>query len=73
MYDRQTQSLWSQILSQAVTGPMKGTLLPAVALRIPLGLTGGIAIRIRWFWIRILVLTAITRQIPMMDMKEKAA
>jgi len=32
MYDRQTQSLWSQILSQAVTGPMKGTLLPAVAV-----------------------------------------
>jgi uncharacterized protein DUF3179 len=32
MYDRQTQSLWSQILSQAVTGPMKGTTLPAVAV-----------------------------------------
>lgn len=32
MYDRQTQSLWSQILSQAVTGSMKGTLLPAVAV-----------------------------------------
>lgn len=32
MYDRQTQSLWSQILSQAVTGPMKGTMLPAVAV-----------------------------------------
>lgn len=32
MYDRQTQSLWSQILSQAVTGPMKGTILPAVAV-----------------------------------------
>lgn len=30
MYDRQTQSLWSQILSQAVTGPMKGVELPAV-------------------------------------------
>ncbi|MDT8364389.1 MAG: DUF3179 domain-containing protein [Nitrosomonas sp.] len=30
MYDRQTQSLWSQILSQAVTGPMKGAELPAV-------------------------------------------
>lgn len=32
MYDRQTQSLWSQILSQAVTGPMKGAVLPAVAV-----------------------------------------
>ena len=32
MYDRQTQSLWSQILSQAVSGPMKGTMLPAVAV-----------------------------------------
>lgn len=32
MYDRETQSLWSQILSQAVTGPMKGTMLPAVAV-----------------------------------------
>ncbi len=32
MYDRQTLSLWSQILSQAVTGPMKGTMLPAVAV-----------------------------------------
>ena len=32
MYDRQTQSLWSQILSQAVSGPMKGTILPAVAV-----------------------------------------
>jgi len=30
MYDRQTQSLWSQILSQAVTGPMKGVELPAI-------------------------------------------
>ncbi|MCC6921712.1 MAG: DUF3179 domain-containing protein [Nitrosomonas sp.] len=30
MYDRQTQSLWSQILSQAVTGPMKGVELSAV-------------------------------------------
>ena len=32
MYDRQTQSLWSQVLSQAVTGPMRGALLPAVAV-----------------------------------------
>ena len=31
LYDRQTQSLWSQLLAQAVSGPMKGqrlTLLP---------------------------------------------
>lgn len=32
MYDRQTQSLWSQILSRAVTGPMKGIILPAVVV-----------------------------------------
>ena len=32
MYDWETQSLWSQILSQAVSGPMKGTILPAVAV-----------------------------------------
>lgn len=30
MYDRQTQSLWSQIQAQAVTGSMKGTRLPGV-------------------------------------------
>lgn len=31
LYDRQTQSLWSQLLAQAISGPMKGkrlTLLP---------------------------------------------
>ena len=31
LYDRQTQSLWSQLLAQAITGPLKGkhlTLLP---------------------------------------------
>jgi hypothetical protein len=27
LYDRQTESLWSQIMSLAVTGPMKGTVL----------------------------------------------
>ena len=27
MYDRQTESLWSQILQQAITGPMTGTRL----------------------------------------------
>ncbi len=27
LYDRETESLWSQILSKAVTGPMKGQLL----------------------------------------------
>ena len=27
MYDRQSESLWSQILREAVTGPMTGTLL----------------------------------------------
>jgi hypothetical protein len=32
MYDRQTQSLWSQILSQAVAGPMKGMVLPAISI-----------------------------------------
>ena len=32
MYDRQTESLWSQILQKAITGPMTGTelsMLPA--------------------------------------------
>ncbi len=32
LYDRQTQSLWSQILSKAVTGPMKGSMLAAVPI-----------------------------------------
>jgi hypothetical protein len=32
MYDRATQSLWSQILSQAISGPLKGTVLQAVPL-----------------------------------------
>lgn len=32
LYDRQTQSLWSQILAQAVSGPLKGARLTPVAL-----------------------------------------
>lgn len=32
MYDRQTESLWSQILMQAVTGPMTGTPLETIPL-----------------------------------------
>lgn len=32
LYDRRTESLWSQILSKAVTGPLKGTLLKAMPL-----------------------------------------
>ena len=32
LYDRATQSLWSQILSQAITGPLKGTVLRALPL-----------------------------------------
>ena len=32
LYDRSTQSLWSQILAQAVAGPLKGETLTAVAL-----------------------------------------
>lgn len=32
LYDRATQSLWSQILRTAVSGPMKGTRLEAVPL-----------------------------------------
>jgi hypothetical protein len=28
MYDRQTKSLWSQLLREAVTGPMTGSSLP---------------------------------------------
>jgi len=31
LYDRLTGSLWSQILSKAITGPLKGMQLPAVA------------------------------------------
>ncbi len=30
LYDRNTLSLWSQLLSQAVTGPLKGTVLPLI-------------------------------------------
>lgn len=32
IYDRATQSLWSQILSEAITGPLKGTVLKPVPL-----------------------------------------
>lgn len=32
LYDRQTNSLWSQLLSQAVSGPMKGARLTLIAL-----------------------------------------
>ncbi|NMM25874.1 MAG: DUF3179 domain-containing protein [Glaciimonas sp.] len=32
VYDRQTQSLWSQILAQAVSGSLKGTKLTTIAL-----------------------------------------
>jgi hypothetical protein len=32
LYDRQTQSLWSQLRRQAVTGPMQGTKLQPVAV-----------------------------------------
>lgn len=32
LYDRQTESLWSQILSQAVSGPLKGAHLTSIAL-----------------------------------------
>lgn len=32
LYDRQTQSLWSQLLGQAVSGPMKGQRLTMLAL-----------------------------------------
>lgn len=32
LYDRQTQSLWSQILAQAVSGPLKGSKLTPIAL-----------------------------------------
>ena len=32
LYDRQTESLWSQIKSVAVTGPMKGTRLDAIPI-----------------------------------------
>lgn len=32
VYDRQTQSLWSQILAKAVSGPLKGAKLTTIAL-----------------------------------------
>lgn len=32
LYDRQTQSLWSQILSQSINGPLKGQRLQPIAL-----------------------------------------
>ncbi len=32
LYDRGTQSLWSQLRQQAISGPLKGTLLKAVPL-----------------------------------------
>lgn len=32
MFDRQTRSLWSQIKARAVSGPLKGTVLPGVAV-----------------------------------------
>lgn len=32
LYDRQTSSLWSQLLSQAVSGPLKGIRLTAIPL-----------------------------------------
>jgi hypothetical protein len=32
MYDRQTNSLWSQIMSRAISGPMKGTRLEAISI-----------------------------------------
>jgi hypothetical protein len=28
LYDRQTNSLWSQLLAQAISGPLKGSRLP---------------------------------------------
>lgn len=30
LYDRQTGSLWSQVLSEAISGPLKGTTLPSL-------------------------------------------
>jgi hypothetical protein len=33
MYDRQTESLWSQILQQAITGPMTGTKLKMLPIQ----------------------------------------
>jgi len=33
MYDRETESLWSQIMAQAVTGPASGATLEAIPIR----------------------------------------
>jgi hypothetical protein len=32
LYDRRTESLWSQILGRAIAGPLKGTALPSVPI-----------------------------------------
>jgi hypothetical protein len=34
LYDRQTESLWSQIMETAISGPRKGEKLPAVAVQM---------------------------------------
>ncbi|ATG75840.1 hypothetical protein AN401_07650 [Zobellella denitrificans] len=34
LYDRQTESLWSQVLAEAVTGPMKGRVLRTLPLTL---------------------------------------
>lgn len=34
LYDRQTESLWSQVLAEAVTGPMKGRVLQTLPLTL---------------------------------------
>ncbi|WP_417615364.1 DUF3179 domain-containing protein [Oceanisphaera sp.] len=34
LYDRQSESLWPQVLAQAVTGPMKGLVLPTLPLSL---------------------------------------
>ncbi|MFB3078248.1 MAG: DUF3179 domain-containing (seleno)protein, partial [Lysobacterales bacterium] len=33
MYDRQTDSLWSQIMGRAISGPLKGTALNTIPIR----------------------------------------
>ena len=40
MYDRQTNSLWSQIDQQAISGPMKGATLNSLPISTPHGRTG---------------------------------
>ena len=48
MYDRQTKSLWSQLLGAAVDGPLKGTRLEMLAASFTTWACGGASIPMGW-------------------------